>query len=310
MVGLAKQIFGGDLRDVSLSSLLQLARAEAVSGWIRVTPRGEVSLIAGKVVGAACGPLHGVAALRELLFLDAGHFVVVRGEPSGTCIVEDTTAVVMDAYRLRDEWARISAAVLRRVPSRPWTPTGGPLDFVIAAIDGQRTIAAVVAQQGGVVTPFVDALIAAMTDGLFERVRAPREHDRAAAPPAPPAIPPPPAAPSLSPLTAPRVATAPLRTSSPPHASGSSRDTPPTVPAQPAPAPAPAPIASAQSTEDADFFELIDRGRAQMRAAEFDAAERTLRRALELRPGDRVALQNLRALAQRRGATVEPPKRR
>lgn len=114
MVGLAREIFGGDLRDVSSNSLLLLAHAEAVSGWIRVEPRGAVGLVGGRVVDARSGPRSGVPARREPLFHDAGRFTVVRGEPSGTCIVEDTTAVVMDAYRLRDEWARISSAVLRR----------------------------------------------------------------------------------------------------------------------------------------------------------------------------------------------------
>ena len=54
-----------------------------------------------------------------------------------------------------------------------------------------------------------------------------------------------------------------------------------------------------------DYFELVDRARDLLRTAEFDAAELLLRRALELRPGDRVARQNLQVLAKRRTAHRE-----
>lgn len=286
MAGLAREIFGGDLRDVSLNSLLLLARAEAVRGWIRIAPRGEVSLVDGRVVGARCGPLTGADALRELLFHDVGHFALVRGEPSSPCIIEDTTAVVMDAYRLRDEWARLSTAVLRPSSTRAWRPTGGPLDAVVHALDGQRTLADAVAAQDGAVTPYIDPVLAALNDGLIERVRAPRESSQRtdaaglATPPAPRIT-------SPSPWT-------PARAAGPSH-------TPPQAVSAQTPA-------ATQSTDDVDFFELIDRGRAQMRASDYDAAERSLRRALELRPGDRVVMQNLRALAQRRGDTVASKK--
>ncbi|MBK9756276.1 MAG: response regulator [Nannocystis sp.] len=54
-----------------------------------------------------------------------------------------------------------------------------------------------------------------------------------------------------------------------------------------------------------DYFELVDHARDLLRVAEFDVAERLLRRALQLRPGDRVVQQNLRVLAKRRGSRPE-----
>ncbi|MEZ4451811.1 MAG: DUF4388 domain-containing protein [Nannocystaceae bacterium] len=61
-----------------------------------------------------------------------------------------------------------------------------------------------------------------------------------------------------------------------------------------APEPAPEPEA------DLDYYEWIDRGRECLRDGDLDRAESALHHALDLRPGDRLALQNLTALAQRR----------
>ena len=57
--------------------------------------------------------------------------------------------------------------------------------------------------------------------------------------------------------------------------------------------------------EDADCYQLQDLARELLRAAEFAAAEAVLRRALVVRPGDRVVEQNLRVLARRRALRSE-----
>jgi hypothetical protein len=69
------------------------------------------------------------------------------------------------------------------------------------------------------------------------------------------------------------------------------------VPEPPANAPTPPP---ATPVETDDYYELLDRAREQLRAADIDGAEALLLRALRVRPGDRVVQQNLRALARRR----------
>jgi hypothetical protein len=168
------ELLRGDLRHVSLPSLLQLAQAEAISGWIRVRGRGEVALLRGQVGAVTCGPLTGTEALRELAFHDRGHFVLVRGEPGGTRCADNVTFAVMDAYRLRDEWARLAPVVLRRVDDKPWMPTGGHLDRVVLEFDGRRPLAEVLADPPWVVTLVLDALLDALELGLLARVATSR----------------------------------------------------------------------------------------------------------------------------------------
>jgi CheY-like chemotaxis protein len=76
----------------------------------------------------------------------------------------------------------------------------------------------------------------------------------------------------------------------------------PVQPRSAAPTPAPAVAAASDYSESDTYYDLVDRARDLLRIAEFEAAERLLRRALEVQPGDRVAQQNLQVLARRRGA--------
>lgn len=225
------EILSGDLADISLTSLIQLAQHELFTGWLVVARRGEIALVKGHVLDASCGRLGGLEALRELLFHRGGRFTLLRGEPPTRRTIENVTFAVMDAYRLRDEWTRLSGLVLVPTTDQPWKPTGGLLDGVVVQLDGRRTVAEAVAASSCVFTLVIDALLDAMSLGLVVR------------------------------------------------AAGSAR-----------PAEEPG----------LDFYELIDRGRELMRGGSYEAAEQMLARALALRPDDRVAQQNLRALTQRR----------
>lgn len=171
------EILGGDLSDVSLPSLLQLMQYDALSGWLRVARRGEVVVRDGHVLGARCGTLAGADALRELMFHRGGRFSMVRGEPSGERVIENVMLVVLDAYRLRDEWARIAASALRVPPGRPWRPTGGALDALIERFDGRRTAADVVATAPGSagLSSLVAAVVEAVSAGLLTRRGGPVE---------------------------------------------------------------------------------------------------------------------------------------
>lgn len=225
------EILSGDLSDISLTSLLQLAQYEAISGWLCIARRGEIALNKGHVLDASCGSLTGLEALRELLFHRGGRFSLVRGEPKGARAIENVTFAVMDAYRLRDEWTRIAGVVLRPAARETWRPTGGLLDALVVHFDGRRTVADSIAVAAGCATLMLDALLDAMNLGLLVRVA---------------------------------------------------------VPAVPADEP------------NLGFHELIDHARALLRSGNYETAERHLQRALALRPDDRVAQQNLRALTQRR----------
>ncbi len=228
-----REILSGDLSDISLTSLLQLAQYEAISGWLRVTRRGEITLHKGQVLDASCGRLTGLEALRELLFHRGDRFSLLRGEPKSQRTIENVTFAVMDAYRLRDEWTRLAGVVLRPGNDQPWRPTGGLLDTIAVHLDGRSTVAeaTAAANANGCTTLVLDALLDAINLGLLVRIAAPAARI---------------VEPNLS------------------------------------------------------FFELIDRARVLMRSNNDEAAEHLLRRALELRPDDRVAAQNLRALTQRR----------
>lgn len=225
------EILSGDLSDIGLTSLLQLAQYESISGWLSVPRRGEIVLERGHVLNARCGPLTGLEALRELLFHRGGRFSLLRGEPKVPRVIENVTFAVMDAYRLRDEWARVAGLVLQPAGGPMWRPTGGLLDTLVVHLDGRRTVAEAVAAASGGATLLLDALLDALHLGLLVRLAAP------AAPRDEPAL---------------------------------------------------------------DFYELIDRAQTLMRGGNYETAEQHLHRALALRPGDRVAQQNLRALSQRR----------
>jgi hypothetical protein len=164
------ELLRGDLHEVSLVSLLQLAQVEAISGWLRVDPYGEINLLKGHVGAVTCGRLTGVEALRELAFHDRGRFVLARGEPAGDRCGDNVTFALMDAYRLRDEWKRLHDMVLRRVDEKPWKPTGGPFDAVILELDGVRPLRALVDEHATVVTLLIDAALDALRLGLIERV--------------------------------------------------------------------------------------------------------------------------------------------
>jgi hypothetical protein len=164
------ELLRGDLKDVSLVSLLQLAQAEAISGWLRVEGRGEICLLKGHVGSATCGRLTGVEALRELAFHERGRFVLSRGEPDGERCDVNVPFALMDAYRLRDEWKRLADAVLRRVDDRPWKPTGGPFDPIVLELDGRRALGELVESHANITTLVIDAALDALRFGLIERV--------------------------------------------------------------------------------------------------------------------------------------------
>jgi len=172
------EILAGDLFDLSLASLLHLAQYEALTGWLVVGVRGVITWRKGQITGARAGALRGFAALKELLFHRGGRFSLRRGEPEPTGETNlNTTHAIMEAYRLRDEWARIAPLVLAIPRDRPWQPTGEAIDAIAAKLDGHRTLAEVLRAQVDW-TPVVDALLHAIGQGRLERVG----HVRQAAP--------------------------------------------------------------------------------------------------------------------------------
>lgn len=224
------EIVSGQLGRISLGALLHLAQYEGLSGWLCVARRGEIAIERGTVLDAVCGELKGFEALRELLFHRGGRFSFVDGETEGRPVIENATLAMLDAYRLRDEWAKVAGLVLQPAAGG-WQPTGSALDALVPLLDGRRSAAEAVAESGGYVTAILDALSAALGRGQLVRVAGSR---------------------------------------------------------------------GGGTEAGADFYELLDRAQGFMRGGNYEAAEGLLRRAIALRPDDRVAQQNLRAVLQRR----------
>ncbi len=165
------EILGGDLFEIGLTSLLYLAHFETLTGWLVVGTRGIVTLHRGQPGFTRAGSLRGVEALRELLFHRGGRFSLIRGAPElAEQPLDNTTAVMMDAYRLRDEWTRIAPLVLRL--ARPWHATG-PLAATLARLDGRRTLADAARDSDGPLTPQIDPLVQALANGQLERAGSP-----------------------------------------------------------------------------------------------------------------------------------------
>ena len=178
------EVLTGDLFEISLASLLNLVQHEALTGWLSVARRGAITLKKGQLRSARCGPLDGIDGLRELIFHRGGHFSLVRGEPAESDDPPITcgTFALMDAYRLRDEWARLAPMSLRTAGGCAWQPTGGPIDQVATRFDGRRTVAEAVRAGDGPLTPLIDPLLQALTNGLLERVARPETAAQPAGP--------------------------------------------------------------------------------------------------------------------------------
>jgi hypothetical protein len=168
------EILQGDLFDVGLAALLQLVQYESLSGWLEVARRGVITLHKGQATDARCGALRGLYAVRELLFHRGGRFSLRRGatEPAPGGVVENVTFALMDAYRMRDEFARVSDCTFRPAPARPWPGGDAPLDHVVARCDGRRTLAQALQAAGEPWTPVIDPLLQAIADGRLERADA------------------------------------------------------------------------------------------------------------------------------------------
>lgn len=162
------EVLDGDLFEIGLTSLLYLAHFETVTGWLVVGARGLVTLHRGQPGHTRAGELRGAAALRELLFHRGGRFSLIRGEPEpgDAELLDNTTAVMMDAYRLRDEWTRLAPLVVK--PARPWSPPA-PLAATVARLDGRRTLADAAREAEAPLTPQIDPLLQALAHGLLER---------------------------------------------------------------------------------------------------------------------------------------------
>ncbi len=160
------EVLRGDGVVVGLASLLQLAEGEALTGRV-VLPRGEVGCHLGNVVRARFGALAGVAAVQEHFLHPGGSFSVETGDEPAAPPLGPTSALVLDGYRLLDDWRRVEALRLRRVDGAALPPALGAL---APRLDGRRPVSDVVAAAGAWRCRVIDPLLEALEAGTLVEV--------------------------------------------------------------------------------------------------------------------------------------------
>lgn len=317
----------GQLEVISLVGILRMIEMERKTCSLRVTSaisQGALMFADGDLVDARQGVLHGLPAAMAIL-----------AWPDVTITLDTDAPTRAPTIRVRvRELLRLFSG---RALTPPPPPTPAPPRRQSAANDSgvldpppeyRPTAAVPPLERIELATRPRQAAAIDPSDGPRASSRPPPSLQAriatVAQPTKPPSVPPPP-----------RVA-APVRTllpsmivrASAPKSSANPPQTPPTQEPAPAadagPASDPAPVSPtppsspSEATQDPTrpdpalvrvlegegYHDLMDRARDLLRAAEFAAAEQLLLRALVHRPGDRVALQNLRVLARKRGDTA------
>lgn len=174
------ELLRGRLDPLQLTTLLQMASSDEVTGWLSVDSVGQVGFVDGAIVAAECGALRGTAALTLLVLRcpPQAAFVLQDDTPPRSASLGQTQWLVMRAAQYTDEWKRLAPQVL--AVQGEATPDG--LDGVARWMDGRRTVAEAVALGGGLRPALVSALGDAVEAGALV-VAAPPDPDRAAAVP-------------------------------------------------------------------------------------------------------------------------------
>lgn len=160
-------VLTGSTEFVSLGSVLQLAESEVLTGTLKVG-LAELGLYGGRVVRASYGRADGVDALMEAMLQRGAPFTLDNAPVAAGPSLGETGPLLLEAFRLMDDWARIEALVLRAL---------GPLEPALAtlapALDGTRTVGAAADQAGVVRVRIIDPLLAAYEAGAFEQLATP-----------------------------------------------------------------------------------------------------------------------------------------
>ncbi len=239
-----QSILCGELDEISISTLLHLMELESLTGWVSIDRVAMIDFHAGHVTTASIGSLSGACALQEIVIQGGTTFEVFRGNPRQTTVMCRISLMLLDAFRLRDEWLKIEDSTLRLVGDQRWHPTGRGVDALMEQLDGKRSLADLAGRTGLPLGTIVEEIIEAKTLGLVE---------------------------VCEPCNVPKPRKKAPRSGAIHYGSGG-----------------------------VDFFELLDRARASIRRRSFAAAEALLSRALNMRPGDRIAQQNLRRVRELR----------
>ena len=266
---------------LAFATWIQVAELEDLTGNATFGAHIQVGFDKGRIVGARAGEAEGLDGLVAAFLADPSRGGLTRGEPLRHGLSLDATGALLTGLRLVDEWERLQAQVFSTQGDAPER-----LAPCWEYFDGQRTVVEVFVAGGLLPGLNVDALASATEQGLLVPAAAPnpdraREilqsgglsvpHDDDSAAPAGPG----------------------------PRDLGPQDDETDEAPAPPVAKtiaqPAPPPV---QVDSTASFWDLMDRAHDLTRSRDFASAESCLRRALELRPGDALATQNLRRISR------------
>ena len=288
------------LEVVSIAGIVRLISAERRTCALRVTSaqaQGVLLFAAGELVDARQGELSGLLAARAILTWD------------------DCAMTLDTRTRARARTIHVSVTELLGVPRRAeWVPAASEASLSRAVQPRPRR--APVAMPAPMAAPSstrpnAPARGIRPAPRLAAPTRSPPLASHGVAPPpvpAPPRVTAPPRAPEVQATR--ETSVAPVR-AAPVVAESPAVDAAPAIDesaVEAAPAPAESAVESGAAkplpdySESDTYYDLVDRARDLLRNLDYEGAERLLLRALEIQPGDRVAEQNLRVLARRRGA--------
>ena len=168
------ELFAGDLGRIHLSSLLQLAEAEAFCGWLTLGDAGRVGMRDGEVIDAQCGPLGGRDALRTLFFATSGRFSFTDDEPPSGAALASMMQLIMDGVRIVDEWERLGPSVLAPRRGSPGPSAAGQAGRVLELLDGTRALFEAVAASEVPPVVVLDAIASLVDEGALMEMDAPR----------------------------------------------------------------------------------------------------------------------------------------
>jgi len=155
-----REILRGDRSAVSLSSLLQLAEGEGITGWLVLSSEGRVGFRLGDLVAARYGDLSGRAALYEIFISSGGTFSLQLDDEVEGASLGNLVGLIMQGVRLADEWARLAPMRLGIQEGAELPKSDTPVGRVVRRLNGRRTVRQAVSIEGVPISSVVDPLFA------------------------------------------------------------------------------------------------------------------------------------------------------
>lgn len=172
------ELLQADGRQVRVSTLLQIADLEVLTGRLVSSAGLEIGFHQGEIVRARLGALVGVVAAQEGFLIAHERLSLESREEPAAHPIAPVLALIVEGCRLADDWGRLSTKVL---VARGETPSDLPTDAVrlLRALDGRRPVGAVAERHGLTRSLLVDPLLGLLESGALVEAVAPVVDDDA-----------------------------------------------------------------------------------------------------------------------------------